>query len=77
MLVVCSRKDVHGFTYGRLYVFMFYNDLANSDYTFLRNDKNIVVSQPKIFFKSITDWEKVIRNRKMAVAALIRSEHYE
>lgn len=77
MLVVCSKRDVYGFTYGRLYIFMFYNDLLNSNYTFLRNDKNIIVSQPKIFFKSITDWKKVISNRKMAVAALIRSEHYE
>jgi hypothetical protein len=77
MLVVCNKRGVNGFTYGRLYVFMFYTDLLNSDYTFLRNDRNIVVSQPKNCFKSITDWKKVISNRKEAVAALMRSEHYE
>lgn len=75
MLVVCSKRDVHGFTYGRLYVFIYDPDLYDTGYTWLKNDKGIIVGQPKLWFKSITDWKKTISNRNMALAALVRSEY--
>ncbi len=75
MLVVCSRKDVHGFTYGRLYVLLYDPDLFDTGYTWIKNDKGIIVGQPKVCFKTIAEWKKTVNNRKMAVAALMRSSY--
>ena len=58
MLVVCSNKDLHGFTYGRLYVFTYDPDLFDTGYTWVKNDKGIIVGEPASNFRSLTDWKK-------------------
>jgi hypothetical protein len=70
MLVVCSNKDLHGFTYGRLYVFTYDPDLFDTGYTWVKNDKGVIVGEPASNFRSLTDWKKTIQNRNAILWAL-------
>lgn len=57
MIVVCNEKDIRGFTYGRVYVFMVEPDLYIGR-TWVKNDQGITVAEKKSAFISITDWKK-------------------
>lgn len=61
MIVVCNEKDIRGFTYGRVYVFMVEPDLYIGR-TWIKNDQGITVAEKKSSFISITDWKKINKN---------------
>ena len=69
MLVVCSRNDLRGFTYGRIYRIGYKADLTEG-YVFVTNDKGIIVGEPKHYFKTIEQWKKSLENRNAVIWAL-------
>jgi hypothetical protein len=64
MLVVCSNKDLYGFTYGRIYHFISDPDMFCSGYVWVKNDKNLIVGEPKLFFKTLDEWKKILKEKK-------------
>lgn len=70
MLVVCTQKDLRGFTYGRIYRIGYQADISGDGYTFVTNDKAVIVGEPKRYFKSIEDWRKCLKNRNSILWAL-------
>jgi hypothetical protein len=62
MLVVCYHKNMCGFTYGRIYRFAYDSNMRQSVYCLVVNDKGIIVSEPKLSFKTLTDWKKYKEN---------------
>lgn len=68
MLVVCSRNDLRGFTYGRIYNIK-YKSLTEG-YVFVTNDKGIIVGEPKHYFKTIEYWIQNLNDRNKAINAL-------
>jgi hypothetical protein len=70
MLVVCSRNDLRGFTYGRIYLIGYKADMTEGGYIFATNDKGIIVGEPKRYFKTIEDWKKGLKNRNTILWAL-------
>ena len=62
MLVVCSNKTIsgRGFTYGRLYHIGYQCELTGGGYSWVTNDKGIIVGEAKMFFKTLPDWKKHI-----------------
>ena len=70
MLVVCSRNDLRGFTYGRIYRISYQADMTEGGYSWVTNDKGIIVGEPKHYFKTIEDWKKSLENRNAILWAL-------
>lgn len=61
MLVICQNKDLHGFTYGRIYRIGYNVDMIEGGYTYLTNDKGIIVGEPKRYFRTIQQWKDKIK----------------
>ena len=70
MLVVCSRNDLRGFTYGRIYRIGYKADMTDGGYSFVTNDKGIIVGEPKHYFKTIEQWRKNLDDRNKALNAV-------
>lgn len=70
MLVVCSRNDLRGFTYGRIYRIGYQADMTEGGYSWVTNDKGIIVGEPKHYFKTIEQWKKSLENRNAVIWAL-------
>jgi hypothetical protein len=70
MLVVCSRNDLRGFTYGRIYIIGYKADMTEGGYIFATNDKGIIVGEPKRYFKTIEQWRKNLDDRNKALNAV-------
>jgi len=58
MLVVCCRRGMEGFTYGRLYVFMVDPDMYLGC-TWVKNDQGHMVGRPKNNFMSLKQWKEL------------------
>ena len=69
MLVVCSRNDLRGFTYGRIYHIGYKADLTEG-YIFVTNDKGIIVGELKHYFKTIEQWKQNLNDRNKALNSL-------
>ena len=76
-LMVCNNKILHGFTYGRIYRFIDDPDMYDTGYNWVMNDKGIIEAAPKSSFVTVDQFKKIVRNRKAAMAALVRSGFYE
>lgn len=55
---------MRGFTYGRIYRFVYDSNMRQSVYCLVINDKGIIVSEPKLSFKTLTDWKEHINKVK-------------
>lgn len=76
-LMVCSNKDLYGFTYGRIYKFIDDPDIYDTGYNWVINDKGVIKAAPKSSFVTVDQFKQIVRNRNMALAALSRSEFYD
>jgi hypothetical protein len=63
MLLVCSEKNIRGFTYGRIYFYMDESDLYIGRF-WIKNDQGFTVAENKSSFKKLTDWKKQINKSK-------------
>lgn len=63
MVVVCNEKDLLGFTYGRIYVFIGDPNLYVGR-NWIKNDQGFTVAERKDFFKTLPDWKKHINKVK-------------
>ena len=76
-LMVCSNKDLYGFTYGRIYHFINDPDMYDTGYNWVKNDVGVIKAAPKSSFVTLDQFKQIVSNRNMALAALSRSEFYD
>ena len=51
--------------------------MYDTGYNWVMNDKGIIEAAPKSSFVTVDQFKKIVRNRKAAMAALVRSGFYE
>jgi hypothetical protein len=63
MLVICTSKTIsnRGFTYGRLYRI----NHQCGGYSWVTNDKGVIIGEVRIFFETLTDWKKYINKENV------------
>ena len=78
MLVVCVRKKLFGFTYGRIYRVThvpFSHSVSSEnddtdDYIWVIDYKGIVVGESKMCFQTLPQWKRSLKNRDTILWAL-------